>query len=159
MIVVSQALSQSDYGGGDAYGAAMAIDGSANSQWVSKQYGGKTRENPADVWLGVNLPDGTKFKGLILVGDEREMMPIQKDFKVFLRDNKTLLEVENPTVTADSTIKNYYKVDFGENKTADGIMIYVNKEDLPKSELPEQDGLVRIKELLMITPEGEELTL
>jgi len=157
MVVVSQGLSQSDYG--DAYGAAMAIDGTKNSQWVSKQYGGKTRENPADVWLGVNLAEDTKLKGLVLVGDEREMMPIQKDFKVFLRHNKTLVEVENPTVTADSTIKNYYYVDFGENKTADGIMIYVNKEDLPKSKLPEQDGLVRIKELLMITPEGEELTL
>jgi len=35
-------------------------------------------------------------------------------------------------------------------------MVYYSKEDLPKSELPEQDGLVRIKELLMITPEGEK---
>ncbi len=93
------------------------------------------------------------------MGDEREMMPIQNKFKVFLRHNKTLVEVENPIVTADSKIKNHYKVDFRENKTADGIMIFFNKEDLPKSELPEQDGLVRIKELLMITPEVEDLTL
>ena len=154
MIVVSQALSQSDYG--DAYSAAMAIDGATTSQWVSKQYGGKTRENPADVWLGVNLPDGTKFKGLKILGDEREMMPIQENFKILLRRDTELIEPNEFTIIADPEVKNAYEVHYNEDQTADGIMIYFNKDDLPKSVWKEQDGLVRIKELFLITDEGEQ---
>ncbi len=62
LVVLSQALSQSDYG--DSYGAVNAIDGSKNSQWVSKQYGGQTKENPADVWLGINLGEISNSKAL-----------------------------------------------------------------------------------------------
>jgi hypothetical protein len=134
----------------------MAIDGSKYSQWVSKQYGGQTKENPADVWLGVNLPAETKIRGIAIAGDEREMMPVQKDFKVFIRNNTELAELKDLTIEPDSTVKNSYTVNFDKEQSADGIMIYFDKEDLPKSELPEQDGLVRIKELLMITPEGEK---
>ena len=80
------------------------------------------------------------------------------DFKIFIRNNTELAEVKDLTIEADSTVKNSYSVFFDKEQSVDGIMIYFDKEDLPKSELPEQDGLVRVKELLMITPDGEELT-
>jgi hypothetical protein len=38
-------------------------------------------------------------------------------------------------------------------------VIYFNKNDLPKSELPDQDGIVRISELMLLTPDGEKLIL
>ena len=153
LVGVSQALSQSDYG--ESYGAAMAIDGSEHAQWVSKPYGGKTKEDPADVWLGVNLETDTRLNGLIIMGDDREMMPIQKDFRIFLRRGEALVEVENPIITADPGTKNFYEVDFGQSRTADGVMVFFDKDALPSSELPEQDGLVRIREMLVLTPEEE----
>ena len=131
------ALSQSDYG--VSYGAAMAIDGATNSQWVSKkQYGGKTRENPADVWLGINLPDGTRFKGVKILGDDREMMPVQKKFKIHLRKGDKLLELKEFTIIADPKVKNAYEVHFNEDQTGDGIMIFFDKDELPKSDLQDK---------------------
>lgn len=128
-----------------------------NSQWVSKQYGGKTKANPADVWLGINLPDGTSFKGIKILGDEREMMPVQKKFKIYLRKKTELIELKEFTIIADPKVKNAYEVRYSEDQIGDGIMIFFDKDDLPKSDLQEQDGLVRIRELYLITDEGEQL--
>ena len=153
LVVVSQALSQSEYG--SSYSAAMAIDRSINGQWVSKQYGGQTKENPADVWLGVNLGVDTKISGIKIIGDKRDMMPVQKDFRIFIRKNVDLIEVKDFKLEADATVKNTYTLRFNKEQVADGIMIYIDKEDLPKSELPEQDGLVRICELILLGEEGE----
>lgn len=154
LIKVNQAISQSDYG--RTYNATVAIDGAKSSQWVSKQYGGKTKDNPADVWLGVNLPSETRLKGIKILGDEREMMPIQDKFKVKLRQNNTLVEVKDFILKADSIVKNAYELSFASVEKADGIMIYFDKNDLPKSELSDQDGIVRINELIAITADNEK---
>ena len=38
-------------------------------------------------------------------------------------------------------------------------VIYFSKDDLPKSELPDQNGIVRISELILLTPDGEKLII
>ena len=156
---VNQALFQSSYG--SSYTGDMAVDGVNNtgSQWVSKQYGGGSKIEPKDVWLGVNLPDELVLNGVAIAGDKREMMPIQDGFKVLLRQKGKLVEVENATVNPDSSIKNYYKVDFGGEKLCDGIMIYFDSDKLPKSENLGQDGIVRICEFMFISSDGKEMSL
>jgi hypothetical protein len=153
---ISQSVSQSSYG--VQYQGDMAIDGvyATGSQWVSKPYGGGKKGDPRDVWLGVNLPEETEISGVVIAGDDRDMMPVQKDFRVFIRQNESLLEVENVIIRQDTAIKNYYEVNFAESLFADGIMIWFDGDDLPKSELPDQDGLVRICELMLLTPDGEK---
>lgn len=151
LVEVSQALSQSDYS--NSYSAVMACDGLDQSQWVSKQYGGKTRENPADVWLGINLGTNTDFNGVRIVGDEREMMPIQNDYRIFIRNNGVLTELEKFELVPDPKVKNRYTLNFNKPVNADGIMVLIDKDKLPVSELPEQDGLVRISELTLLTGE------
>lgn len=152
---ISQSMSQSSYG--RQYQGDMAIDGvyATGSQWVSKPYGGGEKSDPRDVWLGVNLPAETEISGVVIAGDDRDMMPVQKNFRIFVRQNESLLEVENALIRQDSAIKNCYEVGFMESHLADGIMIWFDGDDLPKSELPDQDGLVRICELMLLTPDGE----
>lgn len=147
--IVNQSLSQSNYG--SSYNETMAIDGAKGSQWVSKQYGGQSKENPADVWLGVNLAKDTKFKGLKILGDEREMMPIQNNYRIYIRNNGVLTEIEDFALVPDLKVKNSYTLNFKEEVSADGILVYFDKDKLPKSALTEQDGLVRINELTLIT--------
>lgn len=145
---VSLALSQSDWA--KSYGADMAIDNSKSSQWVSKPYGGETEANPSDIWLGVNLESRAKIRGVKVFGDEREMMPIIKDFEILIKRDGELIEIDNLVIKADSIVKNSYEVDFGEDISADGVMILFDKDNLPKSDLPDQDGVVRICELEVI---------
>ncbi|MDB4581612.1 glycosyl hydrolase-related protein [Draconibacterium sp.] len=151
LVVVSQALSQSDYG--NSYSAVMAYDGLDQSQWVSKQYGGKTKGNPADVWVGINLGANTSFDGVKIIGDEREMMPVQNNYRIFIRNNGVLTELDKFDLVPDSKVKNTYTLHFNKTVNADGIMVFIDKDKLPKSELPEQDGLVRISELSLLTGE------
>lgn len=54
-----------------------------------------------------------------------------------------------------SIVNDSYEVDFTEDRIADGIMIYFDKNHLLKSELQDQDGLLRVIELMMLTSDGD----
>jgi hypothetical protein len=48
------------------------------------------------------------------------------------------------------------KVDSPQIVTAEGLRVFVPAADLPKSEPADQDGIVRLRELLLILPDGQE---
>jgi hypothetical protein len=140
------------------YGRVLAIDGDLNPYcaWISKPYGGGTKEKPLDVWWAMEFP-GKKprqLKGVRIIGDHREIIPLQKNLKVQLLRHgfwKTAAEVR------DAPQKDIVAT-WPQPLVAEGIRIYVPAGDLPRSERPEVDGIVRICELLLVLPDGREVS-
>ena len=157
LIKVLKAIAQSSYG--SQYNPAMAVDGShdSGSSWVSLPYGGLSKNSPADVWLGINLPQNTRIKGISIIGDNRKEIPILENFKIYSRLNgKMSLSGEFKNGGIKMTPKNSFKIVFANEVNTDGILFCVNGADLPKSDNIEQDGIVRVSELLLIMPDGSE---
>ena len=152
---VNQNISQSDYN--DYYSSLKATDGLYHSgSWVSKKFGGKSKENPVDVWLGVNLGEAKTVGGLTLIADPGDIFPLHHKFSVYVRNGEALNELKF-TVTPDEKIRNTFYVKFNEPVSADGVMIYFDKDQLPSGANPEQDGLVRIKEWLLLDADGKSV--
>jgi hypothetical protein len=138
------------------YEPENAIDGDPDpfAAWISKPYGGGTKDKPLDTWWAIEFPAGNqvRFKGVKIVGDDRDIIPLQRNLKVQVREGadwKTAGELKDATTRTVT-------VDFPQTITAAGLRIFVPAADLPKSERPEQDGIVRLCELLLILPDGKE---
>ena len=157
LIKVPKAIAQSSYG--SQYNPGMAIDGSDDpgSSWISLPYGGLSKDSPADVWLGIILPQNTRIKGISLIGDNRKEIPFLENFKIYTRLNgKMSLSGEFKDGGIKMTPKNSFKIVFANEVNTDGILFCVNGADLPKSDNIEQDGIVRVCEVLLIMPDGSE---
>ncbi|APY11524.1 hypothetical protein BWZ22_09835 [Seonamhaeicola sp. S2-3] len=151
---VNQNISQSDYNG--HFNSLKATDGSYYSGWVSKQFG-NTKEEPKDVWLGVNLGELKTVGGLTVISDNGDIFPIHDQFRVFVRNGENVKEVKF-TNTPDKKIRNKFHVTFDEPLLVDGVMIYFDKDKLPvKGGRENQAGLVRINELLILDQKGESI--
>jgi hypothetical protein len=138
------------------YAPENAIDGDPDpyAAWISKPYGGGTKAKPLDVWWAIELSGGKRMqlKGVKIVGDDRPVIPLQRNLKVQVRtggDWQTVGELKN---AATKTVS----VNFQQVVTTDALRIYVPAADLPKSDRAEQDGIVRLCELLLILPDGKE---
>ena len=138
------------------YGPENAIDGNPDpfAAWISKPYGGGTKDRPLDVWWSIELPAGkeVRLKGLKIVGDERDIIPLQRNLQVQVREGagwKTVGELKNASARTVT-------VDFSQAVTTAGLRVFVPAADLPKSERADVDGIVRICELLLILPDGRE---
>lgn len=154
-IKTPKAISNSVYAQG--WDAEMVFDGieDAGSQWVCKAYGGGTKESPADVWMGVFLPFKLDISGVVVVGDDREMMPDFKNFKIYGRSNGELtLLGDLKSCGKMLERRNSWELSFVNPKSVDGIMLYVGADELPCSSDVEQDGLVRVLELKLILSDG-----
>jgi len=140
------------------YGPAGAVDGSMDplTGWVSQPYGGGAKTEPKDAWLEVELPRALSLLGVIVVGDDRSVIPLQKSLRIDLRDAsgwKTAAEVVN---AASRTIQCRWDTP----RTAEAIRVFVPARDLPKSERADiPDGVVRVCELMIILPDGSEAVL
>jgi hypothetical protein len=101
----------------------------------------------------VELPRPLSLSGVIVVGDDRPEIPLQKMFRVDTRDASgwsTAVDVTNAT---SKTVR----CRWDKAKTTEAIRIYVPASDLPKSEkdgIP--DGVVRVAELMVILPDGSD---
>jgi hypothetical protein len=152
---VNQNISQSDYNG--HFNSLKSTDGSYYSGWVSKKFGGKSKEAPADVWLGTNLDKATMVGGLTVIADRGDIFPLHDQFRVFVRNGETLTELEI-TQTPDAEIRNTYHVKFNAPVSADGVMIYFDKDKLPVvGGREDQKGVVRINEWLILDENGESI--
>jgi len=135
--------------------ADNAVDGDSAPQnaWISKQYGGGTKENPRDIWWQIEfVKKPLTIKGVKITGDHRDVIPHQKNLQVQLRDGgtwKTVGEIKDAT-TKDVTIT------FAQPVIIGTLRILVPAADLPKSERADVDGIVRICELAFILPDGTE---
>jgi hypothetical protein len=140
------------------YGRVLAIDGNPDPfhAWISKPYGGGTKEKPLDVWWRIESPGKKtwRIKGVRIIGDHREIIPLQKNLRVELCQAgvwKTVAEVR------DAAQKDILAT-WPQPLETSGIRIVVPAADLPRSERPEVDGIVRICELLLVLPDGREVS-
>jgi hypothetical protein len=138
------------------YGRVLAIDGNPDPchAWISKPYGGGTKQKPLDVWWQLEFPDGKtrQIKGVKIIGDPREIIPLQKNLRVQLclaSKWTTVAEVR------DAPQKDILAT-WPQPLETSGIRIVVPAADLPRSDRPELDGIVRICELLLVLPDGRE---
>ena len=140
------------------YGPTGAVDGSLDplTGWVSQPYGGGTKAAPKDTWIEVELSHPLQLSGVIVVGDDRREIPLQKRLRVDIRDAsgwKPAAEVANAT---SKTIP----CRWDKPRIAEAIRVYVPAPDLPKSEQVDiPDGVVRVCELMALLPDGREVVL
>ena len=155
--VVGKVTAQSVYA--PEYAPENAIDGDPDpfAAWISKPYGGGTKDKPLDVWWAIELPAGKKLqlRGLKIIGDDRPVIPLQRNLKVQVRDGSGWQTIG---VLRDATTRTV-TVDFPQVVTTDALRVFVPAADLPKSERADVDGIVRICELLLILPDGKEAGL
>ncbi len=138
------------------YGPDNAIDGSPDpfAAWISKPYGGGTKAQPLDVWWAIEFSAGrtVRLKGVKIVGDDRDIIPLQRNLQVQVREGpawKTVGELKDATARTVT-------VNFPQTVATAGLRVFVPAADLPKSERADVDGIVRICELLLILPDGRE---
>jgi hypothetical protein len=139
------------------YRPGMALDGNPDPYraWISKPYGGGTKEKPRDVWWAIQFPGHKtlRIKGVKLIGDHREIIPLQRNLQVqVLRDGRwqTAAEVRD---TKQKDVLATWPAPI----EAAGIRVFVPAADLPRSDRPDVDGIVRICELLLVLPDGREV--
>ena len=138
------------------YAPENAIDGNPDpfAAWISKPYGGGTKDHPLDTWWAIEFAGGRKIQlnGVKIVGDDRAIIPLQTKLKVQIlegADWKTAGELKDATGKTPT-------VSFPRVMAAAGLRIFVPAADLPRSERADVDGIVRICELLLILPDGQE---
>jgi hypothetical protein len=135
--------------------ADLALDGDPDPHhaWISKPYGGGTKAQPRDVWWAVEFPNRQiTIRGVKIIGDHREVIPLQKNLRVQVRDAgtwRTMGEIQNAP-TKDLTVT------FDRPVTTDALRVFVPAADLPQSARADTDGIVRICELFFILPDGTE---
>ena len=141
------------------YGKELALDGDPDpyQAWISRQYGGGTKEKPLDVWWAVEFSKPTvPIAGVTIIGDHRAEIPLQRALQVQVPDNgawKTIAEVKDIT-EKDISVKLPAPVSLS------GLRIFVPAAALPKSpDRADTDGIVRICELRLILPDGKLLDL
>ena len=136
------------------YVRELALDGDPDpyAAWISAPYGGGTKQKPKDVWWAINFPKDVRIKGVKKVGDNRQAIPVLKNFQIQVADGKnwkTVDQVKDATTKTTTTL-------FDAVVETKGIRIFVSANDLPSSENLSVDGIVRICELLLIMPDGTE---
>ena len=92
------------------------------------------------------------FYSVKIIGDDRPVIPVQCNLKVQVREGadwKTLGELHDATARTVT-------VDFPQVVDTEGLRVFVPAADLPKSDRADVDGIVRICELLVILPDGQE---
>jgi F5/8 type C domain len=137
------------------YGVELAVDGSPdpNAAWISRPYGGGTKQKPLDTWWQVEfVQKPLVIRGVKIVGDERPGMPRQENLQVQVRKGGAWSTVGTLRNARGNTVR----VDFPQAVSGDALRVFVPAADLPRSTAPSMDGIVRICELLLVLPDGSE---
>ncbi|MCX6923354.1 MAG: glycosyl hydrolase-related protein, partial [Verrucomicrobia bacterium] len=140
------------------YGPSGAVDGSLDplTGWVSRPYGGGTKEEPKDTWLEVELPRPVQLSGVVVVGDDRPVIPLQKNLRISIREGadwKTVSQIANAN-------EKIIHCRWDQLRAVSAIRVQVMATDLPKSERSDiPDGVVRVAELMVLLPDGSEVTI
>ena len=140
------------------YGPDNAVDGDPDPYlaWISKPYGGGTKEKPLDTWWQIELvKKPITIRGVTIVGDHRDVIPLQKSLQVQVREAGTwkIVGQLKDAATKDVVVR------FAGPVTTDALRVFVPASDLPRSERADVDGIVRICELTLILPDGTETTV
>ncbi|MCX6900145.1 MAG: glycosyl hydrolase-related protein [Verrucomicrobia bacterium] len=136
-------------------GPEKAIDGDlASTGWASAPFGGGTKERPQTAWLSVVFPRKIAFSGLKLVYGPGSV-PLPKGCHLDRFDDgawKPISQRRDPKTSA-ATLR------FTRVVEIEAIRLLFRPNDLPRSNDPKQDGIVRIAELLLQMPDGSERTV
>lgn len=81
------------------------------------------------------------------MGDKRDIMPVQKDLNIIYQNNGKRTQVEYFKLMEGVNENNTYVLRFKRTHKTDALVMFFDKDILPKSEIPEQEGVVRIAEL------------
>ena len=139
-----------------AYDSGNAVDGYPDPYlaWISRPYGGGTKQNPLEVWWAIEfLKKPVTIKGVKIIGDPRQEIPLQKHLQVQIRENGQwqLAGAIKEATTKDLTIA------FAQPVTTDALRVQVPAVHLPQSpQHADTDGIVRICELKLVLPDGSE---
>jgi hypothetical protein len=141
------------------YDAELALDGDPDPYraWISKPYGGGTKAHPLDVWWAVEfVKQPLTIQGVKIIGDHRPEIPLQTALQVQVREDgewRTVAEVQDAK-DKDMTVR------FPQPMPVRSLRIFVPATALPRSpQRADTDGIVRICEVLAITPDGQEMPL
>jgi hypothetical protein len=123
-----------------------------SSPWMSKPYGGGTKDNPNDVWWALELPNGKNvaLKGIKLVCNG----PLPRRVQLQVRRQsqwETIGELTNPN-GPETTVA------LPNGATIHALRLFVPVADLPQSDHTELNGVVRIDRLLFVLPDGKEVS-
>ncbi|MBN2294645.1 MAG: hypothetical protein JXM70_19610 [Pirellulales bacterium] len=141
----------------NSYPPYLATDNSKEDvqAWVSAPYGGGTKENPREVWIAFELPRKIKIVGIKKIGDERSIIPIQKNYAIQARitdEWQTVKEVRGATSNTNTVI-------FDEPVETAKLRLHIPVRDLPVSDDPREAGIVRVAELYLILEDKKEYSI
>ena len=140
------------------YGPGGAVDGAPDplTGWVSQPYGGGSKESPKDVWLEVELPRPLDLSGVLVVGDERSVIPLQKNLRIEIREGAGWRIASQITNATEKSIR----CRWDNAHIVSAIRVCVPAVDLPRSQRAEiPDGVVRVCELMLLLPNGAEMPI
>jgi hypothetical protein len=142
------AVAQSNWSA--TFDVEAAIDGDTGFGWVSAPYGGGSAAAPRDTWLEVRLPRSVKLKGIALVGLSGKGTPPGRVVKVEYQADRTWRTASGPAaVPTEQT-----RFTFSNIVETDTLRISTSAAG-PWA----PDGAVRIAEVLVILPDGTEMTI
>ena len=116
---------------------------------------GGDRERPRQIWLNVVFPKAISIRGVRVLADARPGTPLPKAFRVQVRNGDAWLHFASAVEPQDASVP-------AKRVTAletEAIRVLFLTSDLPRSGDPQHDGIVRIRELLLLTPDGKEFTI
>ena len=133
--------------------AFKALDGSdePDFSWISAKYGGGSKSQPADVWWSARFRQPLKLKGLMIVNDKRDSIPMPKNYTIELFEDGKWNHLKTVTVGNERKIS----VHFESGTEVEGVRISVKGADLPTSSNPDLEGFVRLSEVKMINLNNE----
>ncbi len=137
------------------YPAVGAFDGDTDpyTGWISKPFGGGSREAPTDVWLSVELPRPLKLKGVVYCGDDRPVIPILKGFQIQARQGDRWVTVGSVAGASSRVVT----LQWPEVVETGSLRFLVPAKDLPLDD--PAGGVARVCELKLILSDGAEVFL
>jgi hypothetical protein len=137
------------------YGPEGAVDGDPDpyAAWISKSYGGGSKQVPRDTWLAIELPRKLRVKGAVYYGDERAVIPLLRNFQIQVRRGQDWITVASVTGATAKVVR----VTWPEVVETDAIRFYVAGRDLPAND--PAGGVVRVCELKLLLADGTEASL
>lgn len=136
------------------FGVELAIDGSTDPYfaWISKPYGGGTKQQPQDVWWAFEFPKGRRLSlsGVKIIGDHRDVIPLQKNLQIQARLDGAWKTVGQAVDAKQKDIL----VQWPQPIETDAIRVFIPAADLPETSPSDINGIVRICELLFVLGDG-----
>lgn len=132
------------------YQPFIAVDGRFDRSfvaWLSEPFGGGTKQSPKDVWWELEMPHKFRVQGVKIIGDERGLGSMPKNFRIEWLDGKTWKTAAEAHDVKTTTVT----VTWPQPVETTSLRFFVPANDVP--------GIVRIVEFVPILPGGEEKTV